>query len=104
MTANNSISLAQFDYAVKFEEEYREAIASGGLPTVSQFSQVRVVGQGSKNFFSVYSIFTSSVQLFRALLGYLILQIYNQYFKFDMMCGLEQDVILKYVAALTFEL
>ena len=29
MTANNSISLAQFDYAVKFEEEYREAIASG---------------------------------------------------------------------------
>ena len=30
VTANNSISLAQFDYAVKFEEEYREAIASGG--------------------------------------------------------------------------
>ena len=29
VTANNSISLAQFDYAVKFEEEYREAIASG---------------------------------------------------------------------------
>ena len=40
------------------------------LPTVSQFSQVRVVGQGSKNFFSVYSICTSSVQLFRALLGH----------------------------------
>ena len=33
MTANNSISLAQFDYAVKFEEEYREAIASGGWVT-----------------------------------------------------------------------
>jgi hypothetical protein len=32
VTANNSISLAQFDYAVKFEEEYREAIASGSLP------------------------------------------------------------------------
>ena len=31
------------------------------LPTVSQFSQVRVVGQGSKNFFSVYSIFTSKI-------------------------------------------
>ena len=29
VTANNAISLAQFDYAVKFEEEYREAIASG---------------------------------------------------------------------------
>ena len=42
VTANNSISLAQFDYAVKFEEEYREAIASGGLTTFSQFSQVRV--------------------------------------------------------------
>ena len=31
VTANNSISLAQFDYAVKFEEEYREAIASGRI-------------------------------------------------------------------------
>jgi hypothetical protein len=31
VTANNSISLAQFDYAVKFEEEYREAIASGAV-------------------------------------------------------------------------
>ena len=31
VTANSSISLAQFDYAVKFEEEYREAIASGRL-------------------------------------------------------------------------
>jgi len=34
VTANNSISLAQFDYAVKFEEEYREAIASGEYPGV----------------------------------------------------------------------
>ena len=29
VTANHSISLAQFDYTVEFEEEYREAIASG---------------------------------------------------------------------------
>ena len=32
MTANHSISLAQFDYTVEFEEEYREAIASGQSP------------------------------------------------------------------------
>ena len=31
VTANHSISLAQFDYTVEFEEEYREAIASGGI-------------------------------------------------------------------------
>ena len=36
MTANNSISLAQFDYAVKFEEEYREAIASGKDQEIDQ--------------------------------------------------------------------
>ena len=29
VTANNSISLAQFDYSVIFDEEYKEAIASG---------------------------------------------------------------------------
>lgn len=31
VTANHSISLAQFDYTVEFEEEYREAIASGNI-------------------------------------------------------------------------
>ena len=31
VTSNNSISLAQFDYTVKFEEEYRETIASGKI-------------------------------------------------------------------------
>ena len=34
VTANHSISLAQFDYTVEFEEEYREAIASGEYPGV----------------------------------------------------------------------
>ena len=37
-TANHSISLAQFDYTVEFEEEYREAIASGHIITFSQYS------------------------------------------------------------------
>ena len=35
VTANHSISLAQFDYTVEFEEEYREAIASGQSPALS---------------------------------------------------------------------
>ena len=38
VTANHSISLAQFDYTVEFEEEYREAIASGHIIIFLQYS------------------------------------------------------------------
>ena len=51
VTANNSISLVQFDYAVKFEEEYRETIASGWV----------VVSERSVK----YDIQHESVQLFQ---------------------------------------
>ena len=38
VTANHSICLAQFDYTVEFEEEYREAIASGHIVIFLQYS------------------------------------------------------------------
>ena len=60
------------------------------------------VGRGS----GLQKLFLQFIQFSLALshyfvhsLGYLILQI-----QYDMMCGLEQDVMLKYVAALTLEL
>ena len=58
VTANNSISLAQFDYAVKFEEEYREAIASGGLG-VSYESKVTIL-----NWILLYIMSSKAVSMF----------------------------------------
>ena len=52
VTANNSISLAQFDYAVKFEEEYREAIASGGW--LGHFKTLKLLSRGLSKIFSRY--------------------------------------------------
>ena len=40
VTENNSISLAQFDYMVRFQEEYIEEIAAGQNMTYDSFSDV----------------------------------------------------------------